>query len=323
MMQTAVQNFPKQFLFQPKIENKNKLKKLKKFVVLGMGGSHLAADLLKVYNPTIPLVIHSDYGLPALDDKTLKESLIIASSYSGNTEEVIEGLELARKKRLNVLIIAVGGKLIEIAKKQKLPYIQMPDTGIQPRSALGFSILAMLLAVGDTKGLKEAQSLAKSLQSKPFEKLGKTLAQRTENKVPIIYASRKNFPIAYNWKIKLNETGKIPAFCNYLPELNHNEMNGFDVAPTSKKLSENFYFIFLNDKTDHPQIQKRMKVAAKLYKDRGLPFEMIELKGKTVWHKMFASLLLADWLAVSTAAHYGLEAEQVPMIEEFKKLISK
>lgn len=322
MMQTAIENFAQQFSFSPKIENKNKLKKYKKFVVLGMGGSHLAADILKLYKPTLSMTIHSDYGLPTLDEKTLKESLIIASSYSGNTEEVIEGLERALQKRLPVLIIAVGGKLIEIAKKQKLPYIQMPDTGIQPRSALGFSLLALLLAIGDTKALQETHTLAKSLKPRNFEKSGMALATRIQNKVPVLYASRSNAAIAYNWKIKLNETGKIPAFCNVLPELNHNEMNGFDVNTKSKKLSQNFYFIFLTDKTDHKQIQKRMKVTAKMYTNRGIACEMIELKGKTLWHKIFASLLLADWTAVSIASFYGLEAEQVPMIEEFKKLIS-
>jgi glucose/mannose-6-phosphate isomerase len=323
MMQTAIENFAKQFSFQPKIENKKNLKKCKKFVVLGMGGSHLAADLLKIARPELPLIIHSDYGLPSMDKKTQKEHLFIASSYSGNTEEVIEGLKEAHKKHLPLLVIAVGGKLIELAKKHSLPYIEMPDTGIQPRSALGFSLLAMLLAIGENKALREAQTLAKILSPKSFQKAGEELAKRIEGKVPLIYSSRKNFAIAYNWKIKLNETGKIPAFYNVLPELNHNEMNGFDVKEKTKKLSDKFYFLFLTDKTDHPQIQKRMKVAAKLYADRSLPSEMLELKGKTIWHKIFSSLLLADWAAVSVAGLYGLEAEQVPMIEEFKKLIEK
>lgn len=326
MMQTALKNFSKQFSYQPKIENKSKLQKLtaiKKFVVMGMGGSHLAADLLKVYRPALPLIIHSDYGLPAFEITNPKEVLFIASSYSGNTEEVIEGLEMARKKHLPLLVTAVGGKLIELAKKYELPYIKMPNTGIQPRSALGFSLLSMLRAVGDEKGLKEAQRLARSLKSQKSEKLGKALAKKIQNKIPVIYTSQANFPIAYNWKIKLNETGKIPAFCNALPELNHNEMNGFDVQEKSKHLSDKFCFLFLTDKTDHKQNQKRMKVTAKLYKDRGFAVEMIELKEKNVWQKIFSSLLLADWTAVSIAAHYELEAEQVPMIEEFKKLVSK
>lgn len=321
-MQEAILNFPKQFGYTPKIENLKKLKKTKNFIVLGMGGSHLAADLIRVYNPALSLHIHSDYGLPAMDAKFLKQNLIIASSYSGNTEEVIEGLELARKQKLPVAVLAVGGKLIELAKKYGLPYVQMPHTGIQPRSALGFSLLGMLALMGEKKALSEARAVS-ALRFTSLQGDGKRLAKRLEGKVPVIYTSRKNMAIAYNWKIKLNETGKIPAFYNIFPELNHNEMTGFDVKPASKKLSEKFYFLFLKDATDHPQNQKRMKVIAKLYKDRGLPVEILELTGKNPWVKIFSSLLLADWTAVSIADMYGLESEQVPMVEEFKKLIEK
>ena len=117
MMKDAILNFHKQFLYEPKLENKSKFKKYTSFIVLGMGGSHLAADIVHSYNPNIQLLIHSDYGLPGCDVKTLKNSLVIASSYSGNTEEVIEGLETARKKKLAIAVIAVGGKLLELAKK--------------------------------------------------------------------------------------------------------------------------------------------------------------------------------------------------------------
>jgi len=322
MMQTAITNFPKQFNFQPTIENKSKLKKFKKIIVLGMGGSHLAADLIRTYNPSLPLLIHSDYGLPAVEKAVLKQSLIIASSYSGNTEEVLEGLEMAKKQKLNVAVLAVGGKLIERAKKYGLPYVQMPDTGIQPRSALGFSLIGMLALMGEKKALAECRSVSK-INSAKIEKFGKALAKKLQNKVPIVYTSLRNAAVGYNWKIKLNETGKIPAFYNVFPELNHNELTGFDVKNSSKHLSEKFHFIFLSDKADHLKNQKRMKVTAKLYKDRNLSSENIELKGKNTWEKIFTSLLLADWTAVSIADMYGLEAEQVPMVEEFKKLIEK
>ena len=321
-MQDAILSFPKQFSYTPKIENKNKLKKFKNFVVLGMGGSHLAADLIHVYNPALPVHVHSDYGLPALDAKSLKQTLIIASSYSGNTEEVIHGLEMARKQKLPIAVLAVGGKLIELAKKYGLPYVQMPNTGFQPRSALGFSLLGMLALMDVKKALAEARAVS-ALRFLSQQAAGKKLAKRLEGKVPFIYTSRKNMAIAYNWKIKLNETGKIPAFYNVFPELNHNEMTGFDVQSSSKKLSEKFHFIFLADPTDHPQNQKRMQVIAKLYKNRGLPVEILELEGKNVWVKIFSALLLADWTAVSIAELYGLESEQVPMVEEFKKLIER
>ena len=322
MMQDAIKNFPKQFSYAPKIENKESFKRRKKFIVLGMGGSHLAADLLLSYDSSLNITIHSDYGLPQIDEKELNKILFIVSSYSGNTEEVINGLNKAIEKNLNVIIIAVGGKLIEIAKEKKLAYIQLPGTGIQPRSALGYSIMALLRIMNIKEGTKEAKQLKKILKPKELEKQGRELADKLKNYVPVIYTSTKNKAVAYNWKIKLNETGKIPAFYNVIPELNHNEMTGLDVKDTTKDLSAKFYFIFLKDNKDDARNIKRMEILEKLYEDRGLKVEVIEMAGESRFEKIFNSLILADWTAVYTAQNYGLEAEQVPMVEEFKLQIT-
>lgn len=302
--------------------NEKKLKKkYKKYVLSGMGGSHLSADLARIYDPTLPLIIRSDYGLPQMLAREHKHSLFIASSYSGNTEEVIDALNMALKEKIPSAVIAVGGKLLDIAKKNNLPYVQMPNTGIQPRSALGFSLNALFKLMRREDALQDCFKLAKNLKPEVFEKTGKKLAKNLKNKIPVIYCSRANKAIAYNWKIKFNETGKIPAFYNVFPELNHNEMTGFDVKPSSKHLSKDFYFIILKDKSDHKKIQKRMDILAKLYKNRKLKVEMIELKGKNTLEKIFSSLVLADWTAVQIAEYYDLESEHVPMVEEFKKMI--
>lgn len=320
MMSDAIKNFPKQFKFRPKIEG-GRVKKYKTYIVCGMGGSALAGEVLKTIYPELDIIIRKDYGLPKMDEKRMAKSLVIASSYSGNTEETLSAYEEARVKNLHMIAIAVGGKLIELAKKDQVPYIQLPNTGIQPRSALGFSIKALMKIMKLNQGLKEISMLAKSLDPSAFEQKGKDLASRLHNRVPIFYSSTRNYSIAYNWKIKFNETGKIPAFCNVVPELNHNEMNGFDVKGATKRLSEIFYFIFLKDQGDNPKTIKRMEVLEKLYKDRGLSVEIIELQGDNEFYKIFSSLVLGDWAAFYTAESYGLESEQVPMVEEFKKLI--
>jgi glucose/mannose-6-phosphate isomerase len=322
MMSQAIRDFAKQFLFEPKVENAKRLKKTyRRSFVIGMGGSHLAADVLLLAKPDLPLMVWSDYGLPPVPPAERKGTLIIASSYSGNTEETLDGLKRALKLGMPIAVLAVGGKLLAAAEKNRLPYVKLPDTGIQPRSALGFSLRALLAILGDTKTLAETGKLARTLQPDKFETEGTQLAAALKDRVPVIYASRANGAIAYNWKIKCNETGKIPAFYNVVPELNHNEMTGFDAAGASKHLSERFSFIFLTDDKDHPRIQKRMAVLETLYQDRGLPVHRIALTGKTPFEKAFTSLILADWTAVHLAAGYGLESEQVPMVEEFKRLI--
>lgn len=320
-MRQAFIEFQKQFAYNPVIKNKKKYKKSDRFIVLGMGGSNLAPDIIKNVAPGLYIRTHKDYGLPVMSDKCLKNFLIIANSYSGNTEEVLNGLKLAYKKKLNIIIIATGGKLISFAKRNNLPYIQMPDFGIQPRCALGFNCRAMLKAMGQIKLYNDLGLLAKTIKGKSYESRGKKLAKTLKNKIPVIYSSTNNSIIAYNWKIKFNETGKIPAFYNILPELNHNEMTGFDVKPSTKNLSKNFSFIFIRDDKDHQKIQKRMDVIAKLYKKRKLPITNIQLAGKNKWFVIFSNLLIADWAAYYTSQDYGLESEQVPMVEEFKKMI--
>lgn len=323
MIYETIKSFNKQFEYEPVIENEDKLERKNKFIVAGMGGSHLAAGLLKIWKPDIDITIHKDYGLPAVSAKELEENLIILSSYSGNTEEVtdaeetIDVCEELTKKDLSSAAISTGGKIVELAKEHSMPYIQMPDTGIQPRSALGYSLKALLKIMGEEEMLKELSKLSETLNPSEYEDEGKKLAEKLKGKVPVIYSSTRNMPIAYNWKIKFNETGKIPAFYNVLPEMNHNEIEGFSI----KELSQNFHFLILRDADDDPRVLKRMEVLERLYKDRGLPVDVIDIEGKDKYHKVFASLLIADFASFHTAELYGLEAEHVPMIEEFKKLI--
>ncbi len=321
-MYEAIKNFHEQFAFEPQIENASLLPQATKYVVVGMGGSHLAADLLRVWNPALNLIIHEDYGLPAMSDDELRERLIILSSYSGNTEEVLEAFEEARIKNLPCAVITIGGKLLELAKTNSVPYIQMPDTGIQPRCALGFSLMALFKLIDQPEALQEARQLSSLLRPDEFESSGQELAKKLQGFVPVIYSSRRNIPIAYNWKIKLNETGKIPAFYNFFPELNHNEMNGFDVEETTRTLSNNFAFLLLEDKSDQMKIQSRMQILKKLYQDRSFMVESIKLpQNNNRFYKIFSSIVLADWVAYYTAKYYDVEPEQVPMVEEFKKLI--
>lgn len=321
MMSQAIRDFPKQFQFEPVVENAEYLRRANRVIVDGMGGSHLAADLLCSYSSYLDIYVFSNYGLPPLSDEIFQNSLLIASSYSGNTEEVIDFFQKALEKKYSLAVISVGGKLIELAKKYTIPYVQMPNTGIQPRSGLGFSMLGLMKLMGDDDEIGEMKRLTDMLDVDETEKVGRSLAQELHGKVPIIYSSQRNLSMAYNWKIKLNETGKIPAFYNIFPELNHNELNSFDVIESTRALSERFYFIFLRDSDDHPRILKRMEVTQKMYEGRGFPVKVFDLEGDFIWYKVFSCLLVADWTAFYTAEGYGAESEKVPMVEEFKRLI--
>lgn len=319
----SIINFHKQLLYEPVIVNAGALKRKKRFVVCGMGGSHLAADLIKAWNPELPITVWSNYGLPLLGMKELKSSLVVISSYSGNTEETLDALETALRKKLSVAIVTVGGKLLARAKDHKLPYVLLPNLGLQPRMATGLMIKALLALSGEKKALSEIFNLGCRLRSVDYMKHGEMLAKKLFRKVPIIYSSARNVALAYYWKIKFNETGKIPTFYNVFPELNHNEMTGFDVRHSTWELSKNVHFVFLKDGEDHPRIEKRMAISAQLLAKRNFKVEIVSLHGKTRWEKILYGITLSDWIAYTLARGYGVDPEQVVMVEEFKNRMAK
>ena len=259
-------------------------------IVVGMGGSHLAADLLKILKPELDITVHRDYGLP----KSKPGELVVLSSYSGNTEEVLDAYDMA--SGLNRAVITIGGKLLEKAKQDNVPFLLLPP-GLQPRDAIQFCLAALYELLGEKLELPEVKP------SDPIEIL---------DRIPLIYTSNQFQSLGYIWKIKFNETGKIPAFNDVIPEADHNEINGFAKF-------NNFYGLFITDESDHPKIKKRMEVTAKLYNDIGIPTKIIKLTGKDMLQKIFNFLDLANCTALATAKLYGLDPVQVPMIEKLKK----
>ncbi|OGG40382.1 hypothetical protein A2116_01710 [Candidatus Jorgensenbacteria bacterium GWA1_49_17] len=326
MIYEDIKNFQKQFSFRPAIEN-GELQGFRKFIVAGMGGSNLAADLVKILRPDLEIVVHRDYGLPEYLGEDLPAqagTLVVLSSYSGNTEEAIDAYREAGRRNLPRVTIGADGELLALAKEDGVPYIKFPGDKIQPRVAIGWSFLALLKIIGDEKLLKDAANLAETLNPSDWEDESKKLAGELKNFTPVIYASNRNKGLSYIWKIVLNETGKVPAFANVLPELNHNEMTGFSAEGGSASGGDthfrNFFFVLLKDNDDNPRILKRIDVLKDLYEKRGFGVEILEFRGQPL-QKIFFSVVMANWTAYYLAKSRGLEPEAVPMVEEFKKLI--
>lgn len=319
MLEEAIKNFPKQFTIELETANLDKIKPFESLVVGGMGGSGLIAGVLRALKPELNIHAHHDYGLPPYI-KDADKYLYIASSYSGDTEETLDFFEEAIKKNLNVAVLTAGGKLLQRAKERAAPFVILPSI-TQPRLALGMMLQGILKLIEKDDLSSELADLGRTLKPEELEIKSRELAENIMGRVPVIYSSRRNLPLAYIWKIQFNETAKTPAFYNTLPELNHNEMQGFDLAETTRELSAKTHFIFIKDAEDHPRIIKRMEVTKKLYEDRGLPVQVVELTGQDRAAKFFNSVILAAWTAYHLALKYGVEPEQVPMVEEFKKLI--
>lgn len=319
-MEETIRNFAEQLKYAPEIENVTALKRGGKFIIAGMGGSNLASDLLKAWNPELDIVIHRDFGLPAMAENELQSRLVIISSYSGGTEETIDAFREALKKKLSVIVLATGGELLELAKENGAPYIQIPGIGIRPQLAIALSLKAMLKAMGEDGALEKISELAGSFNAADNETAGKNLAEKLAGKIPVIYSSSRNLPLARYWKINFEETGKTPAFCNAFPELNHNEMVGFASEAAGESLQSKFNFVFIKDKNDDPRIQKRAEATAKLYEAKGFGVESADLEGN-IWQKIFGSLSLSNWTSFYLARNRGVDPEDIAVLENFKKSV--
>jgi glucose/mannose-6-phosphate isomerase len=319
-MQDELSRFPAQFDWSPELTNPQKLKEIyAHFVVVGMGGSHLGARLLLHHDPTLPLIIHSDYGLPALSPELLRSSLIIASSFSGETEETIDAAREALDAGYDVAAITTGGALGAFANEHSLPHILLPASKLQPRMAVGAQMLAiahLMRAKGLENHVREA---GQKLDVAGEEAAGKKLAEELKGKIPLIYASATNTGLAYFWKIAFNETTKIPAFYNVFPEVCHNELSGFDVTGKSKGLVAPLHVVMLGDTDDHPRTQKRFEVMRTLLQDRGVAVSTVSLQGASKLEKALSAIVCGVWAALSLAQMYGAKDAETPLIVEFKK----
>jgi len=317
-MRQIILDFPRQFRVGIKAAKNVKVTgSFDKVLICGMGGSALPGDILKMwrnaYKIELPLSIHRNYGLPHLADE---KYLIICISYSGNTEEVLSSFKEARRKNLSIACIASGGKLAELCNKNNIP-VAVISKGFQPRMALGFQFGALMKILVNCKmienDLENILSLEKRLKPQSLESQGKTIAKKLKNKVPIIYGSDSKKELVRIWKIKFNENSKIPAFSNCFPEMNHNEMAGFE------KIKNIFHIIILRDSTDNARTLKRMKLTAEILKNKGVPVDFIEILGRDILYKIFNNILLVDWISYYLALNHEIDPTPVKIIEEFKK----
>lgn len=316
IMRETLQRFQEQFNWDPIVEHNEVLRAYSNYCVIGMGGSHLGPWLLKKYGNITNLTIHRDYGIPALAPDTL----VILSSYSGGTEEVLDAGREALRNGLPTAAISTGGKLMQFATEHAIPFVRIPETGLEPRMAIGFSMLGIARLMANTELEQSVRTAGLATDPMAGEKDGARIGSILRGKIPLIYSSAQNIPLAYRWKIELNETAKIPAFCNTFPELCHNELSGFDVVDATRPLSEKMHGIFLEDLSDHARVRVRMRVAGDVLFEHGVPVERVQLTGSG-FEKAFRSALLADWVSLSLAEHYGVPNPETPLIADFKRRI--
>lgn len=303
----------------------------KAIMISGMGGSALPGNLFRIYLNDLfkaerphdqPLAIYQNrsYSLPP---ESFHECLNFICSYSGNTEETIASFEEALKNNLPCIALSAGGKIETLAKAHNVPHILLPIPceNFQPRVGTGYFFGAMFqvlvnqgLVEDTTKALiAEADMLKQNMGA--LEEQGKALAKKMFGKTPVIYSTARYKSVAMVWKIKLNENAKTPAFWNFFPELNHNEMVGWTLPQAQ------FFVLMLRDTHTHQQLLKRFDVTAQLLRKQGVEVEILDMAGESVYSRVFMSIALGDFTSYYLAMEYGQDPTPVDMVEELKKLL--
>jgi glucose/mannose-6-phosphate isomerase len=299
-------------------------------IVAGMGGSALAATMFTSWpGLDVPFEIVRGYDIPAYANQ---KTLFVASSYSGNTEETLSALAQAQERGCQIVIIAAGGTLAEIAADKGYPYYQIP-MGFQPRMAVFYNFAALvqlcvaatLLEAGRLTELHEtadwlSQQQAAFLPTEPTKQNpAKQMAQECMGKSPVIYAGPKLFPTAYKWKIDFNENAKNVAWCNQLPEFNHNEFLGWTSHPVDKP----YTVIDLRSNLENERVQKRFEVTERLLSGLRPRTHVVEAQGETLLQQLLWTIALGDFVSLYLALLNGLNPTPVDLIEKLKKSLNE
>lgn len=295
-------------------------------VFAGMGGSSLVADLAKTWPELkVPFVVSKTYDLPDFVDSN---TLVIAASASGNTEETLEALAQAEAKGAQIAVISSGGKLTERAKAAGHLFVERPAVP-QPRYGVFYdyrALVEILVAAGlvDKAKIDEIAALVEPLekaitnwaQSVPAEQnYAKQIADQLVGKTPIIYSGPLMYPAAYKWKISVNENAKNTAWCNFLPEFNHNEFIGWSSHPVEKP----FAVVDLISSFEHPRVLQRFELIDRMLSGMRPKAINIQLEGNSALEHSLYGVLLGDFATLYMALLNGVNPTPVDLVEKFKK----
>ncbi len=301
----------------------------RKVFVCGMGGSAISGDLLAAANPNErppQILVVRSYHLPPY---VAKDDLVVAVSYSGNTEETLSCFFEAVDRGCRLMAIASGGKLLEAARKHLVPSVTVP-AGLPPRGALGylFSATATLLdhagAGGYHRDLEKLpghlRRLAGDLQpSVPLAKNpAKALAAKLQGRTPIVYATPFLAPVARRWQTQLNENAKVLAWHALLPEMDHNELVGW--ANDNRRGS--FGVVFLRDAREEPAMEARLRATVDLI-GQGSVVGTFVATGENPMERLFHLLHLGDFVSVYLALLQGVDPTPVKVIDDLKGRLAR
>ena len=303
---------------------------IQKIIVLGMGGSAIGGDVARVIAQnvcTVPIIVNRSYNIPEWVDS---HTLVLASSYSGETEETLSAFSQCREKNSPIIVLSSGGKISQLADEYGLEKITVPS-GFQPRAALGFSFSFILLLLHRLKFVRDEVITLVKNSIEPIKLLTDELEQTDNSSLaiaeqiqatcPIIYGSEDlTWVAALRFRGQLAENAKMLSFHHHFPEQNHNEIEGWTVNPD---IMNRFSIIWMKDEEDHRGIQARMNISASLLKSCAGTQLIITQQGANRVERLLKLIHYTDWISYYAALLNNVDPTPVNRIQELKSIIAE
>ncbi|MCU0344222.1 MAG: bifunctional phosphoglucose/phosphomannose isomerase [Ignavibacterium sp.] len=293
-------------------------------IISGLGGSAISADLIKNYlsnEIVIPIIVNRNYNLPKFASNN---TLFIASSYSGNTEETISSLKQAIEIGCKIICITTGGEVEAIAKNKNIMCVNV-QSGFQPRYSLGLSFFSLLKVFQKLKLISDQTKIVESVISLWKQKgieysqdgnFAYTFAESLVGFIPVIYSvADSTSAVGYRFKCQLNENSKLHAFHNEIPEMNHNEIIGWESYQEKVFHSK---IINILDETYHPQIQKRFEILKDIFSKSGVESLSIKSIEKDFKVRLLDLIYLCDWISYYAGVLRGYDPSEIDNIYTLK-----
>jgi glucose/mannose-6-phosphate isomerase len=295
--------------------------------VCGMGGSAVAGDLVAVLahgTAPFPIAVIRGYTVPAWVGA---DTLVVASSYSGQTEETLSAFDAARARGARALVITAGGELGARARREGLPWVRLPD-GFPPRAALAFLLMPLVVLLdGVGAGLagaaerEEAVRVLGALGAElapevpAAENPAKALAAALAGRMPVIYGSELSAPVAYRWRTQFEENAKDLAGSGALPEMNHNALEAWAAADAGRAA---WAVVLLREHGEHPRVARRLALTRELIGAR-TPTHEVWARGDGRLARVLSLVLQGDWVSYYAALVRGADPWAVNALEAFKR----
>jgi glucose/mannose-6-phosphate isomerase len=322
MMDQLIEGFSDQVREALKIGSESNISaaenEIRNIVVSGLGGSgiggQMVAELLET-DLKIPMTVSRGYFLPSFVDK---HTLVIISSYSGNTEETLNAFEEAMQKNAKIVCVTSNGKVLQTAKENKLDFVQIPG-GNPPRASLGYSFVQQLFILNKLglttdsliRALPAAMDLIDELKTQ-IQTEAKTIAEKIEGSLPILYVCRGMESVAVRFRQQLNENAKILCWHHVIPEMNHNELVGW------RTKNDDFAVIYLRNEDDYARNQQRIELNKQIIGEYTSNIIEIWSKGKNKTERFMYLVHLTDWVSFYLAQLRNMDAVEVKVIDFLK-----